>query len=197
MKHVIASVALLACVAALGATAHAQSPAQAPPAPPGPAVSAGATRVETHSYGLQIAGVDVAVLAGAAATKSSNVGVGGYLLGGPLVHLAHGHVGRALGSAALRAGLPVAGALLGGSLGDSRCEREDNPEELCGLEEMAAGLVIGAAAASLVDATVLAREEVEVPTQRAGLVQVGPISATPNVIASAGGKLSLGVTGSF
>jgi hypothetical protein len=47
-------------------------------------------------------------------------GLGGYLLGSPLVHAFHGHYRRAAGSLALRAGLPLAfglatGALIGGS----------------------------------------------------------------------------------
>lgn len=192
MKHVIASVALFACVAALGELpAHAQG---------AEVRSTSSPRVETHSYGLQILGVDAAVIAGASLTKSSEVGVGGYLLGGPLVHLAHGHAGRALGSAALRAGLPLGGALIGSAIGESRCDSETDPELFCGLGEVAAGFIVGVATASIVDAAVLARDQVEVAPERTGLIQVGRVSATPNVIASTstGGKhLSLGVTGTF
>jgi hypothetical protein len=78
-------------------------------------------------YGWQTLLVDAAAF-GIATTTDINVDylsqptgvavVGLYTLGGPGVHLAHGNVGRAIGSFALRLGLPAAGWVIGSAGGN-------------------------------------------------------------------------------
>lgn len=88
----------------------------------------------------------------------SYVGFAGYFLCAPIVHAAHGGGDRAAGSVGLRIGLPAAGALIGAGifLAADKCHGE-----LCGLGgvvAMIAGAAVGAIAASIVDAAVLAKE---------------------------------------
>ena len=79
------------------------------------------------------------------------VGGIGYFLGGPLVHIAHKHYGRAGISAAIRAGLPIfAGAVA------ARFATCSPNEILCGLDEFAMGFAAGAVAAAVVDSTLIA-----------------------------------------
>lgn len=87
-------------------------------------------------------------------------GLGTYVLGGPAVHLAHDRPGAALGSLALRAGLPVASAYVGASL-----ERCTPGEWFCGLGGAVLGGLAGMAGAVVLDTAVLAyapRAEVRV-----------------------------------
>ena len=73
-------------------------------------------------------------------------GVSGYVLGGPIVHLAHRQYGRAGISLALRVGLPMLGAVVGLSTASCR------PDEwFCGVGQAAAGVAIGSAAAMVID----------------------------------------------
>jgi hypothetical protein len=161
--------------------------------PPGtidavPPRSAPAPETRTVHYGLHVAGADAAALVGGIATGSGEVFLGGYLLGGPIVHAAHGSPGRALGSLGLRVGLPLAGGVIvGATAGDA------------GLEEVALGLLAGMVTASVVDATVLARKEVASEKERRdpALLRVGRVSGNPNLGVSLTGDLSLGVAGTF
>lgn len=96
------------------------------------------------------------------------LGVGGYFFGGPLVHWAHGHVGKGFGSLGIRVGAPIAGAMIG--------EWE--------------GLALGFVGAWVIDAAALAHENVEEERPKSGW-QLAPVaSITP--------KQSLfGVSGAF
>lgn len=87
-------------------------------------------------------------------TTLASMGLGTYLLGGPVVHAAHGNWGRALGSLGLRSGAPILGAVLGVGLED--CKGSD----ACGLAGAAVGVTLGMGAAIAIDAAVLAHEEV-------------------------------------
>lgn len=93
-------------------------------------------------------------------------GMGGYVLGGPIVHLAHRQYGRAGISLALRVGLPIVGGLVG--LSTATC----HPDEwLCGVGELAAGFAIGSAAAVVIDNAFI------VPSGHS-TVDAGPVAAT-------------------
>lgn len=83
-------------------------------------------------------------------------GLGVYLLGGPIVHLAHGHPGIAAASLGIRAGLPVAGALTGAVLGKQDCSNC----EFSGLVYAVIGAGLGAASAIAIDAAAFGREDV-------------------------------------
>lgn len=105
-----------------------------------------------------------------------------FLCGAPVVHFAHGHVGKGFGSLGLRLGLPVGGALIAAAIarpcgGDFGC-----------LGESALGFLVGTGSAIAIDAAVLANEEVSRPRQ--GLV------ATP-VVAAVPGQAWAGVRASF
>jgi hypothetical protein len=78
------------------------------------------------------------------------IGFGGYLLATPIIHVAHGRVGRAVGSLAMRVGFPFALAVVGaggrsGGRGPST-------------EGVVVGGVLGMATAIVIDAAVLAYE---------------------------------------
>jgi hypothetical protein len=111
-------------------------------------------------YRLQIIAADalsVAALGGLAITQhyaynpriSDVVGgaaLGGYALGGPIIHMAHRQWNRGAISLALRVGLPVIGAVVG--FKSATC----TPGEwFCGVGEAVAGLAIGAGAAAVID----------------------------------------------
>lgn len=122
-------------------------------------------------------------------------GVVGYAVGGPLVHAAHGHPGRASGSLLMRLGSPVLGALTGAvvaSVASSGCHGE-----LCdltyGLYGAAVGAAGGAAAAVVVDSVALASEPAQPEPERASRVRWTPTgSYDPRHRAA-----TLGVSGSF
>lgn len=145
--------------------------------PPGAAPSMQAAAVppdepvETRWYGWQILAVDVASIAVLAAGEDdalfSSIGAGGWVLGGPAVHLVHGHGGRAVGSLALRLAAPIAGAMIA----SAACPGDENDEVFGCLDNIAIGLVAGAGAAMVID-IVLATEEVESPPPVAPVLMV-------------------------
>ena len=157
---------------ALPASAQAQQPvfhaadsrpvaAAAQSAAPAPA-----TRSVSHWYGWQTLATDgasvvVALLGVAVSDGSERLGQGmgytallGYALGGPVVHAVHGNPGRAIGSLALRGGLPLAAGYAGSAL-------EDCPDDadFCGLGGALLGGTLGVLGAILIDAAALGREE--------------------------------------
>jgi hypothetical protein len=160
-------------------------------------VSAGESKAarKVEHYGWQILLTDAAsVVAGfAIGNYSPNAGVatfaGGYLLGGSLVHLGHGNPGRALGSVALRAGLPALGVSLV-LLPEQHCDSEGGCDDFGRAIAVLATGVFGMIAASAIDWSVLSRSIEEVPVKR------GP-TLVPQVSAGADGSLQLGVQGRF
>jgi hypothetical protein len=85
--------------------------------------------------------------------------LGGYLFNGPVVHAMHGDVGRSIGSLALRAALPVAGAYIG--VATANCK----DEFLCGLGEAALGFLVGGVTAAAIDATLLSTGSDDSPVE--------------------------------
>jgi hypothetical protein len=105
-----------------------------------------------------------------------------YSLGGPLVHAAHEHAGKVVGSLALRLGLPFGGAALGTMIGQP-CRGEVG----C-LGEAIVGGFLGIGAAIAIDASMLAYDDVP-RSPRA-------LSATP-FVAMDRKSATAGVVGSF
>ncbi len=108
-------------------------------------------------YGWQILVTDVATVATTAVLLSvehnESYGqyhfMGGYLSGGPIVHLTHRNYGQAVGSLAMRAALPVIGAYVG-------CAAYGQSGEMFGcLPGMAMGVLLGMVSATAADAAAL------------------------------------------
>jgi hypothetical protein len=153
------------------------------------------------SYRWQVVTADavaIGSLALASQNQSKDLGMfalASYALGAPIVHAANGHAGRALGSLALRVGLPLLGGYLGGSLDrTSNCAIRpaagDTLSDGCGGDTFpgpgfAKGIAIGAVAAMALDAWLVARPEKQVRR-----------TWSPSAAAVRGG-LSLGVAGAF
>jgi hypothetical protein len=114
--------------------------------------SSPAAAEESRRYGWQILIADVAsvgtLFAGSAAHEGLAVGVGAfsYIAVSPAIHLAHGEVGRGLGSLGLRLALPLAGMYVGSAASAGE------------LDGAGAGMLAGVATATLLDAAFLARE---------------------------------------
>jgi hypothetical protein len=177
------------------------------PRPGAAAVPSVPTDRATEWYGWQTLLADGAsiglIIGGGVATGSgsnssigsmlSTVGSLGYLIGGPIVHLANGRPLPALGSLGLRAGLPVGGGLVGILVGLAACDRSsggDFGSGLCVVALGALGFVGGAIAAIAADAAWLARKPVEPPKPQQGMRWLPDLSLSPT-----GG--SAGVRGSF
>ncbi len=111
------------------------------------------------------------------------VALGTYLLGAPLIHAANGHGLRAIGSLALRVGLPALGAYVGVHLqGREDCNQcIDTASPVAGL---VLGIGLGGLTALIVDYGVLARPQ---PVKRGW----GPVAAPT------GGGAIAGVAGNF
>lgn len=104
-------------------------------------------------------------------------GLGGYLVGGPIVHLAHGNPGRSLLSLGTRAGLPVTVAFLGVA-----AENCGGRGDFCGLGGAIIGFGLGMVAAVAIDAAAIARDEVEPPVTFSPVARVNPDGAWLGVV---------------
>lgn len=146
-------------------------------APPPPQTTADLVDAPTPTrtwYGWQTLGTDafaVASIAIAIASEEGDVlpglGLGTYVLGGPIVHASHGNWGRAAGSFGMRTAFPVITGAVVYAL--NTCEPDDptddtDSDDWCelgwGLAALTGG-VIGTSIASVIDASVLGwqREE--------------------------------------
>jgi hypothetical protein len=186
MRARLSIVAILLGLISTTAVAHAQD------GPP-PGRSQGNAQVSSAGpdvppgdyYGWQVMLVDVANVALMITTggESGALSLGGYLLGGPIVHAAHGNPGSALTSVGLRAGLPVAGFFVGVLMHDGG-----------GWDELgagAAGGVAGLLIAVSIDWVALSRDERPAPAATNDSLVV-----VPQVGVSEQG-VSLGVVGRF
>jgi hypothetical protein len=111
------------------------------------------------------------------------IGLATYVLGAPAVHLLHDQKQEAAASFALRLGLPLAGGLAGGLIGNASCGRGGEDEFPCAFVGGILGIFAGAGTAILIDAVVLARE----PAGRSAERRVQPVF----VPASGGGTFML------
>lgn len=169
--------------------AAAQAPGETMSWDPDPVPPSAATERVTVSYRGQVIAADVASLGLAVlspalapdAPSLSALGVTGFFVAAPLVHLAHGRGSAAAKSLALRVGLPFVGGLVGYRIGpnDLSCVEsvgEDGsvPHGGCGDHGSLLGLLLGVAAggvtAMYVDARYLSSYETTRPaTWTAGL----------------------------
>lgn len=184
---------------------QAQPPAPCPaPAPP-PRAVAKPKRDEppppqTEWYGWQTILTDLGSIALVAAGSSANdeggdgggamaAGVGMYFLGAPVVHAANGQWGKGVGSLGLRVGAPLTGMLGGFMLGTATCPEDDgiNSAPLCPLGQALVGGMLGLVAASVIDASVLAKKEVRPKPA---------VSLAPSVVPTKQGT-TFGLAGTF
>lgn len=162
-----------------------RTPALASAAPGAASPPAAEPEVEYEHYGWQI------VIADAATTVlfvngQGKPGLALYALAGPMIHGAHEQAGRAMGSLALRLGLPVLSAWTWGWYAHSGCAPHDDDCETDGA--VAIGLVLGFATAMVLDATVLAHAAK--PRRTASATWMPQVTATPQ-------RVALGVLGRF
>jgi hypothetical protein len=136
----------------------ATSPAFADPAPIDPVWPW--TPADPGSYRLEVVAVDASAVAMLAIGHDSTAVVGlaiaTYALGSPILHLVHHRPGNAVGSFALRVGLPLAGAALGYALTSGGPSSSDIP---AGAGGGLIGLIGGVIAASAIDIGALAKDE--------------------------------------
>jgi len=163
---------------------------------PSPVAEQPASTPYVHSYRLQTLAADglalVFVLAasgthGTDADHYAQLALGTYLLGGPIVHAAHGRTGRALGDLGLRIAIPVVAAYIGAGLGsrNNGCGGGDYCDEGDGaLAGAALGLVGGMLTASIIDSALLAKGDER------------PQTITPTIAPTQGG-MSFGVAGAW
>ena len=113
--------------------------------------SAPAAHADDRTYSEHVVLADTASVAVLVGTRSPLVGLSGYALLAPAVHVAHGEVQRAAVSLAMRL-VPVASV--------ATLERCDGGEAAlgCGLGHLALG-VVGALAVTVIDAFVVANGE--------------------------------------
>jgi hypothetical protein len=111
-----------------------------------------------------------------------------YPFSGPIVHLAHGNVGRAFASLGLRIGLPI---LAAAALNNHSCDHYEE-DGICVDSGVFFGLVFGGIAAVLLDGAVLAYDEVPVSSieQSASRFSVLPTLA----VVRGGGVVGVGGT---
>jgi len=138
-----------------------------------------------ESYRLQVLGADAvsyALLLGSAYAGHDarqtlrGGGASIFLVGAPVVHLVHGRLGRGVADVGLRIAIPAVGALVGSMQGD---------DEGSGV---AAGFLVGAAIASVLDAAWLAGGDEPRPTTGQ------PVATTVSPVR---GGAMLGLGGSF
>ena len=170
----------MVAVLVMASTAHAQ-PSLTAPSPPEVEPEPEPAREETGSYGGQILGADIAgVLTAIVLTAATDHGE--FLLipvfTGPTVHLAQGRPGHALGSLALRAGLPFLGGYLG-------CAADDSDGELDCLGGALLGIGGGMLTAMVIDWTVLGDRDSAETTRPARTTWVAPVSG--GALAGVGG----------
>ena len=118
-----------------------------------------------------------------------------YAFGAPLVHVAHGHWGRGVADLGLRVGAVAAGSLAGAALGTpsglSSCEATFAGCFAAGSNGLAVGAMIGAVLASLVDASLLARD-----TKPGETTPTRSLTWAPSAAMTRGGGTA-GLAGSF
>ncbi len=171
--------------------------AQTPPADGGSNYRWQVATTDAAAIGAGLTGFALEGRDGALGYVPSNalmgIGIGGYFLGGPIVHMAHKEYARAGVSLLVRLALPIVGGAIGGRF--ATC----TPDQfLCGLEEMGKGMEVGAVVAAVVDSLLItwdrtpAAEPERIPTASrapAGLLISPRLVATPNVaIAGVGGR---------
>lgn len=197
MKWVVRA-AVLVFLSAMSSTALADEEAEAQAEP-----ARGPTLETRRWYGWQTLMLDGAAMVmtvgaghmGGSGNDDSTAQVLGvsalavYVLGGPIVHGANDHWGKAAGSLAMRVAAPAAlGALFYyGSEALTDCE---SAMFGCGLMGLFGG-VLGVAGAIAVDSAVIARERVPAPPPNQW------VSLAPSVAPRREGGMTFGLSGTF
>lgn len=191
MRLVVVVVVVAAVVGLARAPAFAEPPGMTPPLPPAPQEP-----VVAPYYGLTLAADGVALVTAMAAlgggdsesrSRLFQIAAGTYVFGGPLIHLVHRRPGRAAISLAMRAGLPIGGALLLSSSHHNSCPSDSTScDDFGGFFPFLVGFVGGILTASIVDSAVLARGD-DPPARSWG----------PTVAPGRGGGFTFGVGGAF
>lgn len=114
---------------------------------------------KTTWYGWQTLAADGLSLLMAGA-EQGGVAVGTYVLVAPVIHAAHGAPGKGLGSLALRVLLPISFAMGGMEVSCSIHWGNDPEGDECYPVGLVVGALVGAGAASAIDATLLARQTI-------------------------------------
>jgi len=163
-----------------------RAPALSPPSlTPAVAMNVDERTPTSTWYGWQILLADGAALGLAAASQNGDLALS-WVVTGTVIHGAHGNVGRAVGSLALRGLTPIAGAYLGYAL-----ETADGcHSEFCGHGGASLGGLAGVVTAEIVD--VALAKDVEVPAA----TRHDRVGLTP-VVHAKGGNVGLGVIGQF
>jgi len=170
--------------------APAQAPWQAPPQespPPTPA-----TKSSVEWFGWQILLADAAAVGGGVAlsqrTGSPYPLMLTWSLTAPLVHGLHGDGVGVAGSLGLHVVLPIVGAFVGVRTAGPCRDYDDGG---CGLGEAVAGALVGAVAATLIDAAFLSTvPRGPLPSTRSRYMAMPTIAVDPR-----GGGFTLGLTG--
>lgn len=174
-----------------GFAARVAAAADMAPVPPGaPSAyrepSAPGANAPPEPYSVQIVIADAAgLLAAQVASTKTNLPwpfLGGWLLPSPIVHLAHGNPGRALGSLFLHAAMPVAGFFVG--LEIAGCHDNFLSEEsTCSSRPAMWGLALGMLSATVIDAATLARLDAaqapRAPPPEPGLTWIPTLTVGP------------------
>ncbi|HEX4404316.1 MAG TPA: hypothetical protein VH560_05780 [Polyangia bacterium] len=197
MSNTLPRIVLVAALLLPVASARADDSSPAEAAPP-----------SSDGYRLQTFAVDASSLALFMGFQRENSGegdghlgrelllgaLGGYLLGGPIIHAAHGHGGRAIADFFLRAALPVLGAVIGDAASKPSCHGAEYP---CGITQTATGFVVGAAAAAVIDIALLSGPgAAQPPAERVASRARSSWTLAPSVAASSTLAL-VGVGGRF
>ncbi len=117
------------------------------------------------------------------------LGLGGYLLGSPIVHAAHERYLVAGGSLLLRVALPATGAYI--ACAGDRCRGD------LGALAMIPGLALGALGAVAIDAALLSWQSVPVAKPEAARRSERPFAIAPNVAPRREGGVDVGLGGTF
>jgi len=192
-----------ACIATIGAlalrasAAAAQTPLDMPEQPPEtpPIAATPPAPAEMRWYGWQTLVADagavglfgLAAFAGGdrdstAAVAVGLIGLSTYLAGGPIIHAAHGHSGKAGISVALRVGLPVLAWAIGFGVGSNSCHYAYDHEG-CPTDYAAVATLFGVFTGVALDAALLGHEQAIAPPRNTPLVFFTPLRS--------GGGLSL------
>jgi hypothetical protein len=191
MRLAVVAVVSVAVVALVPRLAAAQSADLAPPGlAPLVEPAEPASTVEVHpSYRWQIAASDAVattmLLAGHDSAETVRLALVTYAIGPAIVHVAHGHFGRAAGSLALRTLLPAASAFVVYNLAHSN-NGDDYDDFGAFIAAVVFGGAGGAIAASAIDIGALGAAEYR-PAR----------TITPAIAPLAHGGMSLGVAGTF
>ena len=180
-RFAIIAVALVLISTTMAAHAQPGSHAGPPPAYVQP-VPAAPQETRIGYYGWQVLLCDLSSVIALFGERTTALGMGGYLVLGPIVHASHGNTGRAWASAGLRLGLPLLGGVIGGA-------SHGSGDALDIMAGMVVGGMAGALGAMIIDSAALGWEQRPVQRER-------PLVVVPQVSVAEHG-VSLGVLGRF